>query len=610
VNKRHRHVSLWAPLADKVEIELNGHRQPLEPVPTDWFAGEPFTTGEDRSPKGWFYYSLPQPEGPVDYYFRINGSDPRPDPRSKHQPEGVMGPSRLIDHKQFPWTDLNWNPPPLSSALIYELHIGTFTPEGTFESAIKRLDYLVELGVTHVELMPVAEFPGNYGWGYDGVDIFAPHHAYGGPIKLKRLVNACHERGLAVLLDVVYNHFGPVGSFWGEFAPYFTDKINTDWGSAINYGEENSDEVRRFMIDNAIMWLRDYHFDGLRLDAIQAIFDLSALHILEQLADEVRALEGSLGRHLVIIAESDLNDPRIVQPRAVGGYGLDAHWNDDFHHALHALLTGQRNGYYAGYGSIGTLARALRHAYVFAGTFSPHRRRRHGRPVPDIPGHRFLAYAQTHDQIANQPNGARISHLLSVDEVKVAAGLVLTSPFVPMLFQGEEWGASSPFPYFVDYHTDIVDSIRKGRTDECGRYGIPPESVPDPADVKTFESAKLNWDELQRDPHAQLLEWFKSLIRLRRTYAVLADGRMDHVCTEFSERERWLVIRRRPITIAVNFDAAPRQIPLEKTLNVKIILASHNGCRITSDGIKMTSHSIAILLQQRGIDTQLESEPE
>jgi len=589
-------LQVWAPFAERMEVEVNGKRHPMPRVPEDWFAGESVRTGEDRQPDGWYYYELRDSQRAVDYAYCINGGPPYADPRSPHQPRGVMGPSRTVNHEAFEWADTHWSAPPLGSAVVYEMHVGTFTPEGTFESAIGKLDHLVDVGVTHLELMPVCEFPGDRGWGYDGVDWFAPHHAYGGPDGLKRLVNACHQKGLSVIIDVVYNHFGPVGCFAGHFGPYFTDMFNTGWGKAINFGGPGSDEVRRFVIDNALMWLADYHADGLRLDAIQAIYDPSALHVLEQLAEEIDTLRSHLRRHLFVIAESDLNDPRIVRPTEIGGYGIDAQWNDDFHHSLHALLTRQRNGYYAGYGSLELLATSLRNAYVYAGTFAPHRSRRHGRPSTGLSGHSFLVYLQTHDQVGNQANGARSSMLLNIDQLKIAAALIFTSPFVPMLFQGEEWGASTPFPYFSQYNAgELADSIFKGRVEECAGYGIPADCVPDPHAIETFTAAKLNWGEMNQGWHRELLEWHRALIALRRRHQVITSGNLDNVFPEANESEQWLILHRRPFTTIANFAEEARTVPLKEKGLCVLLLASREGVRLAHDHIDMPPQSAAII---------------
>src|ERR1700722_13382288 len=423
--------------------------------------------------RGWWVVATALPIPGADYAFVIDGAEPPvPDPRSQSQPHGVHGRSRFVDHSAFPWTDSGWKAPALDSAIVYELHVGTFTAAATFDAAIDRLGYLKDLGVTHVELMPVAEFSGDRGWGYDGVDLFAPHHAYGGPDGLKRLVDACHARGLAVLIDVVYNHLGPSGNYLPRFGPYLTHRHSTPWGDAVNFDGRGSDEVRRLFCDNALMWLRDYHCDGLRIDAVHAIIDTSAIHFLEQLASEVAALERELGRRLVLIAESDLNDSRIVRARELGGYGIDAQWSDDFHHALHCVLTGERAGYYSDFGTIADLAKALRHAWVYDGRYSNHRGRPHGRSPAGLSGHHFLGYAQTHDQVGNRAKGERSSHLMSIARLKIGAAIVLCAPFIPMLFQGEEFGADTPFQYFTNHEEpELAKAVSEGRRKEFAAFG-------------------------------------------------------------------------------------------------------------------------------------------
>ena len=381
------------------------------------------------------------------------------------------------------------------------------------------------------------------------MDLFAPHHAYGTPDNLKQLVDACHERGLGIILDVVYNHLGPSGNYLAKFAPYFTKRYTPTWGEALNYDGADSENVRRFFCDNALMWLRDFHFDGLRLDAVHAIYDFSAQPFLEQLKLEVEQLSVQLGRPLVLIPESDLNDPRLLWPRERGGFALDAQWSDDFHHALHAVLTGQKNGYYADFGKLEDLAKALRHGFVYDGTFSTHRRRRHGRPASGLSGNRFLGYLQNHDQIGNRAHGERSSQLMSLGKLKIGAALVLTSPFVPLLFQGEEWGASTPFLYFTDYHEpELAGAVHEGRCREFAAFGWKTEEVPHPQSDQTFECSKLDWSELPNPPHYKLLDWHQRLIRLRRAEPSLNDGRLEGVKTHFDELARWLVMERDAIT--------------------------------------------------------------
>ena len=394
---------VWAPIPKKVEVQLGNQKFPMA-----------------AGPGGWWEAKVPSAAPGADYAFLLDGKGPFPDPRSPWQPAGVHGPSRLMDHSASSWTDSDFHAPEISSAIIYELHTGTFTPEGTFVAVIEKLDHLHELGVTHIELMPVAAFSGNHGWGYDGVSMFAPQGAYGEPSHLKRLVDACHARGLAILLDVVYNHLGPSGNYLAQYGPYFSSRYSTPWGSAVNYDDADSDEVRRFFCDNALMWLRDYHFDGLRLDAVHAIFDNSALPFLEQLAGEVKQLGDRLSRRLVLIAESDLNAPRVVLPPDRGGYGLDAQWSDDFHHAIHAILTGETNGYYTDFGSLAHLAKALRQGFVRDGGYSIHRRCRLGRPPVGVPGDRFVVCLQNHDQVGNRAQGERTSQLMNLGRLRSA----------------------------------------------------------------------------------------------------------------------------------------------------------------------------------------------
>jgi maltooligosyltrehalose trehalohydrolase len=482
--------------------------------------------------------------------------------------------------------------------LIYELHVGTFTPEGTFDAAIGKLGYLRDLGVTHVELMPVADFPGRFGWGYDGVSLYAPRHAYGGPDGLKRLVDAAHAKGLGMILDVVYNHLGPAGNVLPRFGPYSSERHKTPWGNALNFDGPHSDEVRRFFCDNALMWLRDYHLDGLRLDAVHAIVDTSAFSFLEQLVAEVDALEAHVGRHLVLIAESDLNDPRVISPREAGGFGIDAQWSDDFHHALHSVLTGEQDGYYADFGTIADLAATYQTAYVYTGNRSNFRQRRHGRPPLGLSAHRFLGYAQTHDQVGNRARGERLIHLTSPERARLAAALVLTAPFVPMLFQGEEFGATAPFLFFAEFPDDpaLSQAVSEGRRHEFAAFGWKPEDVPDPTAPETFARSKLDWSELEREPHRGLLQWHRRLIHLRRHLPELSDGRLDRVVTSFREDERWLVVERGRVTIAVNFAAEPRTIPLRADLPHRLLLSSHEvGIVVGPDRLDLPGNAVAVL---------------
>jgi maltooligosyltrehalose trehalohydrolase len=575
------HFRVWASKAGQVEIHASGKSLPMK-----------------KKPDGWWEAEIPAARPGDDYSFSIDGGPPLPDPRSRWQPNGLAGPSRIVDHDAFRWTDDVFQARPLSAALIYELHVGTFTPDGTFAAIIDKLDYLKDLGVTHIELMPVADFPGRYGWGYDGVALYAPRHAYGGPEGLKRLVDASHTRGLGVILDVVYNHFGPSGNFLPQFGHYFSERHKTPWGDSLNFDGPHSDEVRRFFCDNALMWFRDYHVDGLRLDAVHAIVDTSALPFLEQLATEVDALKAHLGRHLILIAESDLNDPRVVRPYELGGFGLDAQWSDDFHHALHSVITGEQNGYYSDFGSIADLATSFKTSYVYTGTRSEFRHKRHGRPPIGLSAHHFLGYAQNHDQLGNRAQGDRLCHLTSRDRAKLAAALVLTAPFVPMLFQGEEFAASAPFQYFADFPDDpeLSRAVSKGRRDEFAAFGWKPEDIPDPASPETFERSKLDWTEIDREPHRDLLRWHRKVIKLRRQLPELTDGRLDMVNTAFSEQDRWLVIERCLVTIAVNFADDRRRLPFPEGRPRTVLLSTHDGeCEIGRDSISLPGNALVLL---------------
>jgi len=535
---------LWAPRAGRVELVIavdgRDERRAAEPAGDGVWTCAPPPVGAD--------YAISVDDGPL-----------RPDPRSPWQPHGVHGRSRWRDDAPV---DDGFCARPLASALIYELHVGTFSAAGTFDGVAERLDHLVALGVSHVELMPVAAFPGRHGWGYDGVALFAPHEPYGGPAGLRRLVAACHRRGLAVILDVVHNHLGPDGNYLGELGPYFTDHYRTPWGAAINLDGAGSDHVRRFLCDSACHWLRDHGIDGLRLDAVHALHDRSARPFLEQLADEVAALEAGLGRPLVLIAESDLNDPRLVRGRDAGGFGLHAQWSDDFHHAIHAALTGERAGYYADFGALGDIAAALTGGYVYDGRASRYRGQRHGRPLGELGGERLLGYAQTHDQVGNRARGERLGHLVSPGLLRAAAALVFVAPFVPMLFQGEEWAAASPFLYFTDHESpELAEAVRRGRRREFAAHGWDPDRIPDPQDPDTFRRSRLDWSEREREPHRGVLAWYTALAALRRAEPALRDGRRDLVEVAVDELERWIRVGRGGVTLVANLAPAPRRLP-------------------------------------------------
>lgn len=591
---------VWAPDAGGVELELPG-------------TGEPLVLPMVVDDGGWWELTVAQAGAGTDYLFRVDDGEGRPDPRSPWQPHGVHGPSRVLDHDTFEWHDDDWDARSLDDALLYELHVGTFTGDprivadpddggeyhgGTFRAAIEHLDELVDLGVTHVELMPVNAFAGRWGWGYDGVDLYAPHPTYGTPEDLKALVDACHRRGLAVILDVVYNHLGPEGNYLGVFGPYFTDFFTTPWGDAVNLSGPGSDEVRRFIVDNALMWLRDYHVDGLRLDAVHALIDTSATHILEQLAAEVAELSDRLGRRLVLVAESDRNDPRLLQPRSVGGYGIDAHWNDDFHHAIHTALTGEQDSYYADYVGLGPLAESLRHAYVYRGQYSEHRDRHHGRPPEGLPGSSFVGYAQNHDQVGNRARGERLGHLLSVGRLKIAGALVFTSPFAPMLFQGQEWAASAPFPFFADHHADpaLADAVRDGRIAEFAEFGWTPAEVADPESPATFTDAVLDRSERTTGRHAEMLDWYRRLVELRESQETLRDGRFDGITVDIDDDRGTIAIRRGELVVAVNLGEQAAVLDVGATgADIEVLMASAPEVGLTDAGVAVPSDGVAIV---------------
>ncbi len=556
---------------------------------------------------GWWEGGWPDVVAGTDYRFSLDGGPPIPDPRSAWQPNGVHGPSRLADPAAMTGNgDDERAPCPLPDAVLYELHVGTFSPEGTFDGAIGRLDHLVSLGVSHVELMPVNAFPGAHGWGYDGVALFAVHEPYGGPDGLRRFVDACHVRGLAVVLDVVYNHLGPDGNYLGQFGPYLTDRYRTPWGDAVNLDGSGSDEVRRFIVDNAIMWLRDYHLDGLRIDAVHALFDMSATHILEQLASEVDDLSVEVGRDLFLIVESDRNDPRLVRAREIGGYGIDASWSDDLHHAIHVALTGERTGYYEDFVGLADVARAMTDIYVYAGRYSVHRGRRHGRPADGLDPGRFIGFSQNHDQVGNRAQGERLAHLAGLEAAKVAATLVLAGPFVPLLFQGEEWAASSAFQFFVDHQDpELARAVSDGRRREFAAFGWRPDAVPDPSDPATFARSRLDWAEVDVEPHASILAWYRLLIALRRKVPGLRDGRRPAVRLDLEAG--WIVLDRTGASVYANLGPASVLIPWPATwrgASGDLVAGSRPAISVTAGAVSMAPMSAAIVVPGRPSGTR------
>ncbi|RAO34779.1 4-alpha-D-((1-_4)-alpha-D-glucano)trehalose treh alohydrolase [Micromonospora noduli] len=568
--------SVWAPDAERVRLRLAGD-----------------TDHEMRAAAdGWWQVEVP--DAGLDYSFLLNDDEtPLPDPRSPWQPAGVHGPSRRYDHAEFAWSDSAWTGRQLPGSILYELHIGTFTPEGTFDAAIDRLDHLVSLGVDLIELLPVNAFNGEHNWGYDGVCWYAPHEPYGGPDGLKRFVDAAHARGLGVILDVVYNHFGPSGAYAPRFGPYLAEQSNS-WGRSINLDGPHSDEVRRYIIDSVLMWLRDYHVDGLRLDAVHALPDTRAVPLLEELAIEVESLSTHLGRPLSLIAESDLNDPRLITPREAGGFGLHAQWNDDAHHALHTLLTGERQGYYGDFGSLETLSDVLTGGFFHAGTWSSFRNRHHGRPVdPRVPGHRFVAYLQNHDQIGNRATGDRISASLSPSLLRVGAVLLLTAPFTPMLFMGEEWAASTPWQFFTSHpEPELASAVRTGRRREFAAHGWPEGDVPDPQDPQTFVRSRLDWAELDKPEHREMLAFYQRLIGLRRSLPDLSDPRLNAVSVQHGDQ--FLVMRRGDTLVVANLAGRGQGVSLPGVAR-RVLLATGEGVTVMRDRIQLPAETAAIV---------------
>ncbi|WP_435884584.1 malto-oligosyltrehalose trehalohydrolase [Streptomyces toxytricini] len=575
---------VWAPLTDRVALRLGQAEHGMERDP-------------DRP--GWWVVQAPAGDGDR-YGFRLGGApEVRPDPRGRRLPDGPDGLSAVVDAAAL----APQAPPPgtrLQDAVLYELHVGTFTPEGTFDAAAARLPHLVRLGVTHVELMPVCPFPGLHGWGYDGVAPWAVHEPYGGPAGLARFVDAAHRAGLGVVLDVVHNHLGPSGNHLPAFGPYFTDAHHTPWGAAVNLDGPGSDEVRAYFLGSALAWLRDYGIDGLRLDAVHALADGRALTFLEELSAAVDALAAETGRPLFLIAESDACDPRTTTPRAAGGLGLHAQWNDDFHHALHAALTGESQGYYADFAQapLAALAKTMTRAFFHDGTWSSFRERTHGRPVDRrrAPAHRFLGYAQTHDQVGNRAQGDRLAASVSPGLLACAAALVLAGPFVPMLFMGEEWGAGTPWQYFTDHpDPDLARAVREGRRREFAAHGWRPEEVPDPQDPATRERSCLDWAEPEREPHARLLEWYRTLVALRRTHPDLRDPDLAAVRVAYDEERRWLTFRRGDVRVVVNAGAAAATVALGRN-GVRVLAAWEEVPHPDAEGrVHVPAESVVVL---------------
>ncbi len=550
--------TVWAPEAEQVEVTVTGKKEQTIPMQREAFG---------------YWTALAEEAGPGDRYtYKLNNERSLPDPASQHQPDGVHEASAIVDHHQNR-NDDNWQNLPLQEYIIYELHTGTFSEDGTFEGIINKLPELKELGITAIELMPVAQFAGERNWGYDGVYPFAVQHSYGGPEGLKKLVDACHKTGIAVVLDVVYNHLGPEGNYTQEFAPYFTDKYNTPWGAALNFDDAHSDHVRNFFIQNALMWFRDYYIDALRLDAVHAILDTGAKHFLQELQEHVSHLEEQLDRRFYLIAESDLNDVRIINPQEQGGYGLAAQWSDDYHHAIHALVTGEQEGYYHDFGQAEQLLKVLEHGFVYNGLYSEHRKRTFGSDARDNPFQQFVVCSQNHDQVGNRMLGERLTTLVSFEMLKVVAAVVVLGPYVPMLFMGEEYGEKNPFLYFVS-HTDkdLLEAVLKGRKEEFKAFSWQGEA-PDPQSEETFRKSVLQHSYTSDDQARQLREYYKTLIQIRKQKLIPVNPTRQNFTAELSENKQVLQLSYADkLQVWLNFSNEPQTITT--TSNGNLLLNS------------------------------------
>jgi maltooligosyltrehalose trehalohydrolase len=579
-------VSVWAPHAARVRVAI---AQPDEPIE------QPAVTADlEPAPGGWWRADVADALPGRDYGFLLDDDEQvLPDPRSRWQPHGVHEPSRFYCD-DFAWTDTDWPGHDLPDSVIYELHVGTFTAAGTFDAVIERLDYLVELGVTHVEILPVNDFNGEWNWGYDGVLWFAVHEAYGGPDGLKRLVDACHGAGLAVVLDVVYNHLGPSGNYLPRFGPYFKTGHNT-WGELVNLDGESAGPVREYILDNALMWLSEFHVDALRLDAVHALQDSSDTHLLAELSARVKALSVETGRPLVLVAESDLNDPIMFSDRTLGGYGLDGQWNDDVHHALHALLSGEQQAYYSDFGSLSVLAKVLTRAFFHDGTYSSFRGANHGKPVDTehTPGYRFVVCLQNHDQVGNRAAGDRLPQITAPGMLKVGATLLMTSPFTPMLWMGEEWAASTPWPFFTSHpEPELAGATASGRIDEFAEHGWDADDVVSPQDPAAFTGAKLRWSERDEPEHAVILALYRQLLRLRREQPDLADSRLDRVEVDFDEDAKWIIVHRGAFEVAANLADHAQPLPVTSG---DVLFGTEPGLQVEALQITLPAQSAAII---------------
>lgn len=546
--------TVWAPEADQVEVVVTSPEKKTVSMQREAF-GYWLGRGEDIKPG-------------ARYMYKLSNDMERPDPASRFQPEGVHKASEVVDYASFQWTDQQWKGIPLKELIIYELHVGTFTEEGTFHGIINKLPELKDLGINAIEIMPVAQFPGSRNWGYDGVYPFAVQDSYGGPEGLKELVNACHQEGISVVMDVVYNHMGPEGNYLNDYGPYFTDKYKTPWGRALNFDDAHSDHIRNFFFQNALMWLRDYHIDALRLDAVHAILDTGSKHFLQELQEHVEQLEEQQDRPYLLIAETDLNDPRLINPMDKGGYGLAGQWTDEFHHALHAFVTGETDGYYSDFGEMDHLVKTMKHAYVYDGLYSEHRKKTFGSDTAGNPAEQFVVCAQNHDQVGNRMLGERLTQLVSFEMLKTVAGVVLLSPYTPMLFMGEEYGEQNPFLYFIS-HTDkdLVEAVQKGRKEEFSYFSWKGK-VPDPQSEKTFENSRLQRTYEQDETHNTLRELYKELIRLRKESPALKQASKENLTVTADADNRTLHMLHTGTTpnlyCILNFSKEEKTVTLEQ----------------------------------------------
>ncbi|MCU1560539.1 malto-oligosyltrehalose trehalohydrolase [Mycetocola sp.] len=575
-------IRVWAPRAGRVDLRLGDETLELT-----------------RTGEGWWERPGLEAAPGTDYGFLLDGEGPFPDPRSRRQPYGVHGLSRTVGTNHHRETNSAWTGRQLAGAVIYELHIGTFTPEGTFDAAAGKLAHLASIGVDFVEILPVNAFNGTHNWGYDGVLWYAVHEGYGGPDGYRRFVDACHAAGMGVIQDVVYNHLGPSGNYLPKFGPYLTDGPGNTWGSSVNLDGPDSDTVRRYILDNALMWLGEYQVDGLRLDAVHALVDSRATHVLEEMAVEVAALSAAVGRPLSLIAESDLNDPTLITPREANGYGLDGQWSDDFHHAVHVALTGETTGYYADFEPLSALQKVLTRGFFHDGTFSGFRGRVHGRPIDTerMPAWRLVVANQNHDQIGNRAVGDRLSAQLNPGQLAIAAAITVLGPFTPMLFMGEEWGASTPWQFFTSHpEPELGKATAEGRIEEFARMGWDPDIVPDPQDPATFENSKLDWDELGRPDSERILAFYRALAGLRRHRPEFTDPRFGRTRVTFDEADRWLVLHRGESAVVLNFSASERAVPVpEGEVLLSFTGSGEELSAVLEGNLRVPAHSVVVI---------------